>query len=625
MLLINILKMQYSNSISRINLSENFPECSITNLIKVFPELNKLIINKTNSKAFSPNQPIIVDKYPFYQIILEKLKSYFELKETFVISDSISLILKDLKNMLQNPFNKASSLKMKEKNKTELPLLNRIKSAYTKENLRNEIKNKTCRNYSTKSNGGRKKVNTSESPNLKLNESFNLEKPNFGKINYVYLNLDDNEKPKMKSVHFADIDSDIETTRSKISIKQGKKKSNLKKTRKDFNKTINYNLNDFNKNKNQNNKKLFLKTTSEYPIRNKSNGIRFHSNSTSKEKYENKETIPSINKINIPLNEENLYELYNIDDKDFNIFEFEKKVGKENTLPLIGRYIFDYFNFGEIMNKEKFNNWCKKISEGYNRNNSYHTDLHAADVAHSSFIYFKMGLINEKIKLDKSSICALFLSCICHDYKHPGLNNNFLIETNNPIAINYNDISVLENMHISEAFKLIHSDDNYNIFENFNKNEYKRIRKQMISCVLHTDMSYHKGSLDFMNKILNQKDENIDQQEYMNLILHSADISNPTKKFEIYYKWAELVVEEFYEQGDKEKELGLNCSCDRNKVSLYKSQIGFLDYVVIPFYSQFAKVFPKLDFLYENANDNKQRIKLLEEEDNKNKEGKANN
>ena len=180
-------------------------------------------------------------------------------------------------------------------------------------------------------------------------------------------------------------------------------------------------------------------------------------------------------------------------------------------------------------------------------------------------------------------------------------------------------------MHISEAFKLIHSDNNYNIFENFDKNEYKRIRKQMISCVLHTDMSYHKGSLDFMNKILNQNDENIDQQEYMNLILHSADISNPTKKFEIYYKWAELVVEEFYEQGDKEKELGLNCSCDRNKVSLYKSQIGFLDYVVIPFYSQFVKVFPKLDFLYENVNDNKQRIKLLEEEDNKNKEGKANN
>ena len=371
-------------------------------------------------------------------------------------------------------------------------------------------------------------------------------------------------------------------------------------------------------------KKIFLKTKTEYPIRNKSNGIRLHSSSTSKEKYEIKETISTITKSINLLYEENLNELYNIDDKDFNIFEFEQKVGRENTLPLIGKYVFDYFNFGEIINQNKYINWCKRIAEGYNRNNSYHTDLHAADVTHTSYIYFKEGLINEIIKLDKSSICALFLSCICHDYKHPGLNNNYLIETNNSLAINYNDISVLENMHISDSFKLIHSDKNCNFLENLEKNEYKKMRKQMISCVLHTDMSYHKDFLDFMNKILNtnnednlnqnQKNEIVDKQDYMNLVLHSADISNPTKKFEIYYKWAELVVEEFYIQGDKEKELGLNCSCDRNKVSLYKSQIGFMDFVVIPFYSQFVKVFPKLNFLFENLNDNKKRIKLLEDE-----------
>ena len=610
--------MQNPNSFSRINLTENYPERSLTNLIKVFPELKNLINTQNNSNAIPTNQPIIVDKYAFYQIILEKLKNYFEIKETFVISDSLSLILKDIKNIQQNSINK-SSLKTNSKNKNELPLLKGIKSACTKENLKNGIKNKTCRNVSTKSNGGRRRVNNSKSPKLDLNESFSLDKSNFGKINYVYLNLDKNENQKIKTVHFADFDTDIETMRSKLSIKSGKKKSNLKKTKKEINKTINFKLDDYNKTK-----KIFLKTKTEYPIRNKSNGIRLHSSSTSKEKYEIKETISTITKSKNLLYEENLNELYNIDDKDFNIFEFEQKVGRENALPLIGKYVFDYFNFGEIINQNKYNNWCKRIAEGYNRNNSYHTDLHAADVTHTSYIYFKEGLINEIIKLDKSSICALFLSCICHDYKHPGLNNNYLIETNNSLAINYNDISVLENMHISDSFKLIHSDKNCNFLENLEKNEYKKMRKQMISCVLHTDMSYHKDFLDFMNKILNtnnednlnqnQKNEIVDKQDYMNLVLHSADISNPTKKFEIYYKWAELVVEEFYIQGDKEKELGLNCSCDRNKVSLYKSQIGFMDFVVIPFYSQFVKVFPKLNFLFENLNDNKKRIKLLEDE-----------
>ena len=152
----------------------------------------------------------------------------------------------------------------------------------------------------------------------------------------------------------------------------------------------------------------------------------------------------------------------------------------------------------------------------------------------------------------------------------------------------------------------------------------------MISCILSTDMSHHKNSLDFMSNQLNENNQNSydfeqNSQNYMNLVIHSADISNPTKKFEIYYKWAELVVEEFYQQGDKEKELGLNCSFDRNKTTIYKSQLGFIDYVEKPFYSLFVKVFPKLNFLYENMNNNREKIKLLEDEDNKNKERKDNN
>ena len=105
----------------------------------------------------------------------------------------------------------------------------------------------------------------------------------------------------------------------------------------------------------------------------------------------------------------------------------------------------------------------------------------------------------------------------------------------------------------------------------------------------------------------------------MNLLVHSADISNPTKKFSTYYKWAKLVVEEFYYQGDKEKELGLKCSCDRNKVTLYKSQLGFIDYIIKPFFGDFIKVFPKLSYLYDNAEENRKKIKQMEEDDAKNK------
>ena len=91
----------------------------------------------------------------------------------------------------------------------------------------------------------------------------------------------------------------------------------------------------------------------------------------------------------------------------------------------------------------------------------------------------------------------------------------------------------------------------------------------------------------------------------------------PTKKFGIYFKWAELVVEEFYEQGDKEKLLGMKCSCDRNVVSIYQSQLGFINYIELEFYQLLTKLFPKLKFLYDNLNENK---KILIEMQNKEKE-----
>jgi hypothetical protein len=271
------------------------------------------------------------------------------------------------------------------------------------------------------------------------------------------------------------------------------------------------------------------------------------------------------------------------------------------------------------MNINKFRNFCEAISDGYINTNYYHNCIHAGDIAHTCYIYFKEGSINEKIGLNLKSLCALYLSCICHDYKHPGLNNNYLIETKHPLAIKYNDSSVLENMHISETFNLINTNNNCNIFENMDINDYKIFRKQMINCVLATDMANHNKYLDFLKQCL--KDDYIQKEQdkltYMQLLVHTADISNPTKKFNTYYKWAKLVVEEFYYQGDKEKELGLKCSCDRNIVTLYKSQLGFIDYIINPYYELFVKVFPKLKFLKNNVDDNRKKMKEMEDEENK--------
>ena len=250
--------MHKPNSLSRINLSEIYPKHSLNNLVKVFPQLNNLVHNQMDLNTSSSHHPIVVDKYVFYKMILEKIKSYFKLEETFVISDSISIMLNDLKNISENKSQKQTK-KRNLKKKVEFPLLNPINSPTSKDNKPKIIKNKTFRNFSTKSNG-RKVINGPSHSNLNLNGSFNTEESNFCKINNVYLNMDKIEKPKLKIVRFANIESDIETQRSKIIIKSITKKSNLKKNkynlRKELNETINFKEIEPN---NKQNKKIKIK------------------------------------------------------------------------------------------------------------------------------------------------------------------------------------------------------------------------------------------------------------------------------------------------------------------------------------------------------------------------------
>ena len=71
------------------------------------------------------------------------------------------------------------------------------------------------------------------------------------------------------------------------------------------------------------------------------------------------------------------------------------------------------------------------------------------------------------------------------------------------------------------------------------------------------------------------------------LLLHCSDISNPFKPFDVCARWADLVMTEFFEQGDQERELGFDISpgFDRNTTNLFNMQMGFIEFVVAPLIS----------------------------------------
>lgn len=74
----------------------------------------------------------------------------------------------------------------------------------------------------------------------------------------------------------------------------------------------------------------------------------------------------------------------------------------------------------------------------------YHNNLHGADVAHSASILLDCLNIFTPLEVFAATIAATV-----HDADHPGLTNTFLIKTSAPLALLYNDRSILENHHVS--------------------------------------------------------------------------------------------------------------------------------------------------------------------------------
>jgi hypothetical protein len=226
--------------------------------------------------------------------------------------------------------------------------------------------------------------------------------------------------------------------------------------------------------------------------------------------------------------------------------------------------------------------------------NEDHNSMHACDVL-QCVSYF---LLNDTIGKSTPGIdvLAIYIAAIIHDHDHPGYTNNFIITTQDPKAIMYNDKSVLENHHLASSFKVLCKQEN-NFLENFSKADRRTIRETVIDLVLATDLTHHFTLLSiFKGKVSNPDTFNPAQDRQDRLLLYKmimkcADVSNPTRNIEIYIKWCKLITEEFFRQGDMEKSMGIPVSpyMDRDNINIPSCQIGFVDYVVKPLFEAFGR------------------------------------
>ena len=307
-----------------------------------------------------------------------------------------------------------------------------------------------------------------------------------------------------------------------------------------------------------------------------------------------------------------LKELDKVDFITFNIFNLKAQTN-DNELLLMQKYVYDFYEFSDLSFRAvEFLNFSLQVQGGYLANH-YHNATHAADVLHS--IHLMLSPFQLKDKLSPYLYSALLIGGAVHDFQHPGRTNGFLIKTSDKLAMLYNDISVLENFHISSALDLINSNISCNFLQDLDQASYFSFRKYIIKIVLATDFSFHDHHLQKAKniKITDEELNNEEQAILAELIMHTCDILNPARPWEICLKWANLIFEEYFAQGDLERSLGLPISplCDRLTVVIPSSQIYFINNFVCPSVLVLEQFSPDLQILIKTLQGNLEKWTLF--------------
>ncbi|XP_032078721.1 cGMP-inhibited 3',5'-cyclic phosphodiesterase B isoform X2 [Thamnophis elegans] len=282
---------------------------------------------------------------------------------------------------------------------------------------------------------------------------------------------------------------------------------------------------------------------------------------------------------------------------NFQIFDLVQKMGDKSRriLSQVAFALFQDTGLFEIFKipVQHFMNYFQALENGY-RDIPYHNRIHATDVLHAVW-YLTTRPIPGFQQIDSDSgrrtaresdisgghvayvsskscpvvdenygylasnipaleLMALYVAAAMHDFDHPGRTNAFLVATNAPQAVLYNDRSVLENHHAASAWSLFLSLPEYNFLSNLDHVQFKRFRFLVIEAILATDLKKHFDFLAEFNAKVNMNGHGIewsnesDRLLICQICIKLADINGPAKVRDLHLKWTEGIINEFYEQ-----------------------------------------------------------------------------
>ncbi|KAL0075053.1 hypothetical protein J3Q64DRAFT_1385696 [Phycomyces blakesleeanus] len=293
----------------------------------------------------------------------------------------------------------------------------------------------------------------------------------------------------------------------------------------------------------------------------------------------------------------------------------------------------------------------------------YHSFYHAADVV--IMLYYLLTDLGALVHLSALDTTSLLLATLCHDVGHPGYNNTYQVGFKTDLAAQYKNISVLESYSIDITRRLLTKHDllkhvsaqstpplspplspspspstststSTSIFQS--KSKQVSMVERIERLILSTDMVYHEQlqqQTSWLKSAMTKTNQNSkpkpkpktintnsnsnsleitmmdrdDRQGLCRVLLHAADISNTVRPWPIAKQWSDLIVQEFFRQGDAERRAGLPVSpgMDRDLSSQADISLGFGDFVVKPYFEAIAGLLPAATVLVDTLKSNRRQ------------------
>eukprot|EP00440_Ansanella_granifera_P071428 gb/GFBE01077520.1/.p1 GENE.gb/GFBE01077520.1/~~gb/GFBE01077520.1/.p1 ORF type:complete len:611 (+),score=92.82 gb/GFBE01077520.1/:1-1833(+) len=264
------------------------------------------------------------------------------------------------------------------------------------------------------------------------------------------------------------------------------------------------------------------------------------------------------------------------------------------------------------ISRKTLSNWTEAVRLGYH-GNPFHNFLHGFAVMQMTFYQLRQADIFGR--LSTLEVFGLLLASLCHDIDHRGRTNSFLIDSEDELAILYNDRSVLENHHASTAWKLLKSRET-DIARGLPSDSRRQLRKVVTSCILSTDMAQHSAMCSQLAGY--QTPGQFEQacsdntQLLLHVCIHASDLSGQVLPWKDACQWEQRVSQEFVNQAREERALGRTPLpfMDFNIEDLKlrgKLQRDFIDFVLTPLWEPYTTLLPALHPCWENLSANRSK------------------